>query len=68
MATGTLVGGLAYSGGLGGLLLAALTPAWLVVIAAAVVAPLVWAVCVGVVRVLRPRIRAAAAPESLRVA
>jgi hypothetical protein len=68
MATGTLVGGFVYLGGFGGLLMAALTPAWVVVIAAAVVAPLVWAVCVGIVRVLRPRIRAAAAPESLRVA
>ena len=68
MATGTLVGGFVYLGGFGGLVLAALTPAWVVVIAAAVVAPLVWAVCVGIVRVLRPRIREAAAPESLRVA
>jgi hypothetical protein len=67
MATGTLVGGLVYSGGLGGLL-GAQIPAWAVVVAATVVAPLVWAVCVGIVGVLRPRIRAAAAPESLRVA
>ncbi len=67
MAAGTLVGGFVYLGGFGGLL-TAFAPAWAVVIAAAALVPLGWAVCAAVVRLLRPRIREAAAPASLRVA
>jgi hypothetical protein len=67
LTAGLLLGGLGYSlpGAPPRELLVAVA---LVVVTAAVALAVAGAVCAAVVRVLRPRIRAAAAPESLRVA